>query len=266
MLHTLYCPKIKGPPFGGITNMIKAIDLHCHFNHGAPHDAGESTLHRRGFDFLREEHAAANIIKTVHSSYDAVLSNERICEENEYLLSLTEGYPDIYGWVVVDPRLDDTLIQAERLLRKPKMLGIKVHRTHGYDIADMGDKLFSFANGLGTTVLMHPDRISLMPTFADRYPNMRLIIAHLATEEHIEAVRAARYGNVYTDTSGGDSTKNNILEYAVERIGSEKIYFGTDTYAAGFQYGRVAHSRLSDRDKENILYRNALRDFPGLSN
>lgn len=244
--------------------MINAIDLHCHFNHGAPHDAGENELNRRGFDFLREEHAAANITKTVHSSFDAVLSNERICEENEYLLSLTREYDDIYGWIVVDPRLDETLVQAEKLLKEPKMLGIKVHRTHGYDIADMGDKLFSFANGLCATVLMHPDRISLMPSFADRYPNMRLIIAHLATEEHIEAVRAARHGNIFVDTSGGDSTKNNLLEHAVKTIGSERIYFGTDTYSAAFQYGRVLFSRIGDEDKERILYGNALRDFEKL--
>lgn len=242
--------------------MINAIDLHCHFNSGAANDAAETELHKRSLEFLRREHLAANITRTAHSTYSAVLSPDGILRENEYMLSLTREYADIFGWVVVDPRNDETILQARRLLSEPKMLGIKLHRAHGYDIAEWGDKIFSFADSVSATVLMHPDRISLMPSFADRYPNMRLIIAHLASVEHVEAIRAARHGNIYTDTSGGDSSKNNIIEYAVGRVGSERIYFGTDTYSAGFQYGRIAFSTISDKDKENILYRNAERDFP----
>jgi len=68
--------------------------------------------------------------------------------------------------------------------------------------------------------------------------------------------------NIYTDTSGGASNLNNVLEYAYERVGSEKILFGTDGYSAEFQYGRIALSRLPYGDKENILYRNAMRLFP----
>lgn len=43
------------------------------------------------------------------------------------------------------------------------------------------------------------------------------------------------HGNVYTDTSGIASSRNKIIEYAVNRIGSEKILFGTDTYSAAFR-------------------------------
>ena len=44
-------------------------------------------------------------------------------------------------------------------------------------------------------------------------------------------------------------------------IGSEKILFGTDTYAFPFQFGRIALSDLSLEDKENILWKNAMRLF-----
>jgi predicted TIM-barrel fold metal-dependent hydrolase len=101
-----------------------------------------------------------------------------------------------------------------------------------------------------------------MPTFANRYPDMKLIIAHLASMEHVDAIRCAENGNIYTDTSGGASNMNAIVEYAVAQVGSEKILFGTDTYACAFQYGRIALSQLSREDKENILYRNAVRMFP----
>ncbi len=44
-------------------------------------------------------------------------------------------------------------------------------------------------------------------------------------------------------------------------MGSERILFGTDTYAAGFQRGRIEYAQISDADKENILVNNAVRLF-----
>ena len=241
---------------------FQAIDLHCHYNSGGPHDPKTTELHSRELDFLLQEHRAANIVKTAMSTYEAVLSTENIIEENEKLLALSEKMSEIYQWVVVDPRNDATLTEANKLLNKPKTLGIKIHSpAHGYKIEEWGDKIFEFANKSRTTVLMHPDNIPESVEIANRYPDMRLIIAHLSSIDHIEAVENAKYGNVYLDTSGGASWNNNIIEYAVKRIGSEKIYFGTDTYSAPFQYGRIFFARISEEDKQNILYKNAERDF-----
>lgn len=242
-------------------SFFSAIDLHCHFNSGGPHDVKNTELHSRELQYLLEEHREANIIKTAMSTYDAVLSPTNIIEENEKLSALTNIHEEIYQWVVVDPRNDDNFAQASVLLKNPKVLGIKIHCAHGYDIRLFADKLFSFAERERTTVLMHPDKITDMPFFADKYPNMRLIIAHLNSIDHVDAVLRARYENIFVDTSGGDSNRNRVLEYAVSKIGSEKIYFGTDTYAAGFQYGRILFSRISEQDKKNILYKNAVRDF-----
>ena len=98
----------------------------------------------------------------------------------------------------------------------------------------------------------------------NREKEMKLIIAHLGSTAHVDAVRRAKYGNIFTDTSGGASSLNYVLEYAVETVGAEKILFGTDDYSCAFQYGRVALSCLSDGDKEMILLKNALRLFPHL--
>lgn len=108
---------------------------------------------------------------------------------------------------------------------------------------------------------MHPQHIPEMPRLADKYPGMKLIIAHLSSMEHIEAVANAKNGNIYVDTSASGCSMNNIIEYAVSRIGSEKILFGTDTYACSYSYPRIALADLSVEDKENILWKNALRLF-----
>ena len=241
------------------------IDIHSHFNHGSPFDwhLPNNPLHKRELDFVLEEQRNVGIEYGGFSTYAAVLEHpECIVEENEYLYRLAAENPRIFQWVVIDPRIEESFLQAERMLPSKKCLGIKIHESHGYDIEEYGDRIFSFANAHRAVVLMHPQKVEKMPAFADCYPDMTLIIAHLSSMEHIAAIEAARHGNIYTDTSGGASYMNNILEYAVSRVGSERILFGTDTYACSFQLGRVALSRLPDADKENILYKNAMRLFP----
>ena len=86
-------------------------------------------------------------------------------------------------------------------------------------------------------------------------------MALLKNEHHIKAVRNAKYENVYVDTSGIASIKNMLIEYAVSQIGSEHILFGTDTYSAASQRGRIEFAMIEQRDKENILLNNAKRLF-----
>ena len=47
----------------------------------------------------------------------------------------------------------------------------------------------------------------------------------------------------------------------MKTVGFERILFGTDTYAAGFQRGRIEYALIPDEDKANILRNNALRLF-----
>ena len=239
------------------------FDAHCHFNHGVPGDTKEDALYRTDLQFLQEEHKQANIASCGMCSFSSVLSDQRVYEENAYAAEIAQRERWFYQWVVVDPRQPKLYRQAEELLKLDKTLGIKIHSPcHGYSITDYADEIFAFADIQHTTVLMHPDDIPAMSTFANKYPNMRLIIAHLGSVEHVDAITNAVHGNIYTDTSGIASSKNNVLEYAVEKIGSEKILFGTDTYAAGFQVGRVQYASIAQEDKRNILYRNAMRLFP----
>ncbi|MBQ8743342.1 MAG: amidohydrolase [Clostridia bacterium] len=243
-----------------------AIDIHSHFNHGVPGDhinprfVGTS---KNTLDFLKTEYDRFEIKEAAFSSYAAVLSSDYIKEENVYLNDLTKENDWLYQWAVLHPRQDDTFDQVEEMLDDPKVLGIKIHPYfHEYGIVEYADKIFSFANERNAVVLMHPDAMEEMARFADKYPNMKLIIAHLSEEAHINAIRDAKHGNIYTDTSGSLSACNNVIEYGCEQVGSEKILFGTDTYSLTFQYSRIALARISHSEMENILYKNAIKMFP----
>ena len=245
--------------------LIDAIDMHTHYNHGSPYDQKiEHPMSHCEIDYLMEEYNSSYIRCGVYSSFASVIEPKSVIDENNHLYELSLANPRVYQWVVIDPRQDATFEQADRILQSPKCLGIKIHPGyHGYDIEEYGDKIFSYANEKGTFVVMHPDKVELMPSFADRYPKMNLTIAHLGWVSHVDAIQQAKHGNIFVDTSGNDSTRNNIIEYAFGRVGSEHIFFGTDTYSCAFQRGRIQFARIPDKDKENILRNNALRMFPG---
>ena len=179
---------------------------------------------------------------------------------------MTQSIDNLFQWAVLDPRHPELFPQAAQLLTSDKVLGIKIHSVcHGYSILEYGDAIFSFANEHRATVVMHPDRVADMVAFADKYPRMRLVIAHLDDEEYVEAMTAAKHRNIYTDTSGGASAANHTLEYAVETVGADRIFFGTDGYSAPFQKGRILLSSISEEDKQKILLGNALQAFPKLA-
>lgn len=247
----------------------KFIDMHSHFDHGVEGDASYlrdaqmKNIHLAYLEDLLFQYDGVGIEVGAFSTYSSVLSNVRIPEENEYMKELSEKNGRVYQWVVIQPNIEETFRQAEEMLKSPRCLGIKIHPAyHGYKTVDHAEKLFSFANKHKAVMLMHPDDILKMPEIADGYPDMKLIIAHLGSEDHVSAVKNSKVGNIYVDTSGGASNRNNVIEYAVKTVGAEKILFGTDTYSAAFQAGRIAFAGICDADKRLILRENAKRLFP----
>lgn len=245
---------------------MKIIDIHSHFNIGSPFDCPESEIHKRNLSFMLADYDNCGISVGAFSPYSSILNGgeKDIYNDNERAFALANANERVYQWLVLDPRQEVLFEQIRSLIKGKKTLGIKIHSLpgcHNYDINEYADKIFSFANELCCFVLMHPDKIEDMVQYADKYPNMKLIIAHIFGVGHIEAIEQAKYGNIFTDTSAGANNLNNIIEYAVERVGSEKIFFGTDTYSCGAQTGRILYARISEKDKENIFYKNAKRNF-----
>ena len=242
---------------------LLAIDMHTHINHGSPHDTGHRIGYSADLDDLILINRAAGIEKMFACTFASVLSTEGIPEENEYMHQLIDQVDCLYQWVVVDPRIEQTLQQAEQMLQHKKCVGIKLHPLyHKYALEEYADKIFSLAARFRTTVLIHVEKeASYILPMADRYPEVTFIVAHLGGEEYVDAVEFARHKNVYTDTSGIASSNNLMLEYAHSRIGGDRILFGTDTYAAGFQRGRIEFALIPEEDKRKILRDNAMRLF-----
>lgn len=242
---------------------IIAIDAHTHINHGSPYDTKVNEVYTADLEQLIKLNDGAGIGKMLCSTFASVLSDQDIEAENEYMYQLSKEVERLYQWVVIDPRNDNTFLQADRMLKSEKCVGIKLHPPyHGYSLLEYGDKMFSYASEKEAIVQIHPETnpVYLLP-LADKYPKVTFLVAHLGTAGFVDAIEQARNRNIYTDTSGSASTNNLVVEYAVRRVGSEHILFGTDTYSPGFQRGRIEYALISDKDKENILKNNAERLF-----
>ena len=252
--------------------MIIAIDTHCHINYGVKEKLPnnnlskimvEGDLYSAYPNTIKRVSEAAHIEKVFASPFIGLFDREQTEQANEDMAKFAADNEFLYQWVVIDPRNDNTFAQAERMLNNKKCVGIKLHPVcHNYSLEEYGDKVFSFADQLSAIVQIHPEKgADYIVPFADRYTRARFIMAHLGGEAHIRAVRNAKHGNVYVDTSGMASLKNMLIEYAVSQIGSERILFGTDTYSAASQRGRIEFSMITDSDKENILLNNAKELF-----
>lgn len=243
-------------------NNIVIIDTHTHINHGSVFDTKVNETYAADLKTLCEIAKNANIEKMFCSTFSSVSSCEDVVEENEYMYRIAKENESIYQWVVIDPRNEKTFTQAGKMLKSYKCVGIKLHPVnHKYSLDEYGDKLFSFASKYNAIVQIHPetDADYIIP-FANKYPNVIFIMAHMGSYDstsYARAINNAINRNVYIDTSGIASWRNLIVEYTVKEAGSDRILFGTDTYAAGFQRGRIEYALISEQDKENILFNNA---------
>lgn len=95
-------------------------------------------------------------------------------------------------------------------------------------------------------------------TLAGRFPDVRIIMAHL-TGCGVRGVQAIKpHRNVVVDTSGA-APETGIVEYAVEQLGADRVVYGSDVPIRDFgvAIARVTGSRLDAATQRKILHDNA---------
>lgn len=157
-----------------------------------------------------------------------------------------------------DPNAVNHLVEAvEKLGAK----GIKMHSGEGFPTKQILDKVA----GYGIPLLIHTKNpLELDPLLrANVYPELRIIIAHLGGpwEHEYELCGislAERFGNVYLDTSL--SLWRN-LKLAIERVGAEKILFGSDApeFHPAVEKRKIEILELDKKEEDMILGGNILR-------
>lgn len=208
-------------------------------------------------------------------------SEEQVREINNLTIELTKKYPEFFiGFCYLNPRNSKKFIEEEieRCILKNNLKGIKLEAS----VFASDKKVFligEIALNLNIPILHHSWNTLAMgknpnPTcyqtdpediviLARNFPKLTIISAHLRGIDIRGIISYKNHENIYVDTSGAQPVVG-IIEYAVKKIGSERIIFGSDTYYPNgrdlsVQLKAVEKSYIKTGDKEKILFKNFKR-------
>ena len=251
-----------------------AIDIHGHCGTYPGYTPHQAELCDAGPDEVSRRAAACGITITVVSEIGAFDASEDrpsdVDAANDRAARGAEQHDNLRFYAVVNPKLDGWESRTDGLLAHPRCAGVKLHpRWNFWDVDEHGDRLFGFLNERRLLTLTHTGDPGNEPEkfipWANRFPGVRLILAHIGHHHgerwdlQIRAVEMSTEENVWADTSSSNSVRGKLIEIALDRIGADRILFGTDTplYFAAMQKARVAYAPIPDEAKRKILYDNA---------
>jgi len=195
---------------------------------------------------------------------------------NDLVAAAIAAHPGrFYGYIGVNPNYpaEEMCEELRRRRETPGFVGVKlhpdVHRVRADD--PRYAPAWEFAAEHSLPVLSHAGAGSAFNApihfdqAAEQHPNVPIILAHSASgQESIDAAAelARRRGNVHADICGSP-LHMGALEQLVERLGSQRVLFGTDLPFIDPRpgLGRLAFARLTEEQQRDLLGRNAARLF-----
>jgi len=202
-------------------------------------------------------------------------SVEQCREANDYVLRMRDEEDEFFlPFCYVNPMYPQEAVrEIDRCVGAERMVGVKLWVARR--ATDSGlDPIMIRAVELDVPVLQHAWRKitgnlegeSFPADVADlarRHPQARIIMAHLngCNPRGIEAV--ASCPNIVVDISGGDP-ESGLVDLAVERLGSERVIYGSDAPIRHFSVtlAKVLGAKLSAGQRRDILWDNAARLLP----
>ena len=201
---------------------------------------------------------------------------EHVRRANEYVYKVVADHAGFaYGLVYVNPNHVESRDILEEGLAQPGMVGIKlwVSCRDERGAIDPVYPVLELAEERGVPVLLHCYERSggnlhgeLSPVdvagLARRYPQVKLVMAHLGGL-WLRGVRVVRpYPNVYADVCGSRAYLG-MVEHAVRELGSERVLYGSDACGRAFagQIAKVIAAEIEVADKRRILWDNSAALF-----
>jgi predicted TIM-barrel fold metal-dependent hydrolase len=177
----------------------------------------------------------------------------------------------------------ENLTWIRKAVRRPGCVGLKIHPSFNRLYADdqKFEGLWELAAEWDLPIVSHswapsdhnPVQKFSFPDYFEpyvaRYPQVTLILAHAGGlyAGHLAAVKLVqRYANVHLDISG-DCFSFKLIDWLVERVGAERILYGSDTnwIDPRTTLGRVLDADITLEQKRLILGDNAFRLFRKLN-
>lgn len=252
---------------------FEIIDAHIHpalmvgnsdfsqFQFSTPPDKLVATLKRAGIS-----RAAGSVIRR----FDSTPSWDDIHQLNLAAIEMKRLFPDFYipGIHAHAAYPNESLAEMESMAKQHgvKLLGELVAYLMAYPdytVPEMND-IWALARDLDMVVSIHLHNIGEAATILERFPTLKLIIAHPTSSPGEYTARLeliAKYPNAALDISGSGPNTWNMLKHAIKTAGADKIIFGTDfpLRNPGMYVSGVLFEEISDAERSAIFSGNFKR-------
>lgn len=248
---------------------MKLIDMHAHIFCANPVDR-EKRILLKNIEVYDIDRVCISALNGFFPSEDDV---NRMNRESYHF---TLEHPEcISAYVYVSPEHKNALSVLRGGIEDYDMIGAKVWVSEKCDsprLEPLAEALIDYKKPLlihsfkkSTGQVANESSAMNVRALALRYPELKIIMAHVDGNcyEGIECIRELK--NVYVDVSGSTARRGEV-EYAVEHLGEDRVLFGSDATGCSFAipYGKVLDARISDGAKRKILCDNAMKFFCGL--
>ncbi len=240
--------------------MVEKSDISL-FNFTCPPEKLVATLKRAGIS-----KAAGSVVRR----FSEPPTWDDIHQLNLAALEMRRQFPDFYiPGIHVHPDFpEESLAELETMNKQHqvKLLGELVAYIMGYPdyTVPQLDDVWALAKELGMVVNLHLHNLGEAATILQRFPDLKLIIAHPTSEMKEYNARLeliSRYPNAALDISGSGPNSWNMLRHAIKVAGCEKIIFGTDfpLRNPGMYVAGVLFEELSETERHAIFGGNFAR-------
>jgi uncharacterized protein len=248
----------------GYLKSVRIIDMHTHmggfYGSSMPNASADKmldTMERLNIEF---------IVSAPHSAlFDPTAGNSEIEK-------VMQQYPGrIYGYYSYNPNYREDICEIDTKIKSNDYIGFKLLPDyHKYPLdGKYYEDVFEYAENKCLPILTHTwgmamygdcySSIDRIKNVVKRYKNIKLIMGHSIQGQCDDAIDIANnYKNTYLELT--DTYRlNGVLEKMVAKCGSDRILFGTDLpwYDPAYCLGCILYAKIHDKDKINILYKNA---------
>lgn len=263
-------------PFDELENLTKnylIVDSHLHLG-GLPYLYMPSNTEENIINLLKK----IGVKKAICANHGSLSTINYGLDE---LFESLERYDDfLYGYLVFNPNFENVSLRLiENNFERNHIVGIKIHPSWHlcYPYDSRYERFWQFAAERKIPVLTHswdPDAPNKSQKFSDpfgfeniikKFPDLKLILAHAGgrgkTLYDVISLME-KYSNLYVDFAGDIFVPGLIEEY-IERVGSERLLFGSDMpwVDIRFHLAHILNLNIAETDKKNILGQNALKLF-----